>query len=160
MKPSEDANILTLDALLSNPKNESVMRYMGICGPEDVSYFASATDGSPFDEGAGIFFHQYGGQLPDSTYCSVNTFNLIAHERTATIFAFHEGHLTIALRPDKKGDALMECFISSLKGETLDGRVDLSGLGSGWVLFGADCDEDAQSAFVEAYTLAGLSDED
>jgi hypothetical protein len=42
-----------------------------------------------------------------------------------------------------------------LQSETLDGPVDLTQLGPGWILFAADDEEDAAEAFLGAYELAG-----
>jgi hypothetical protein len=147
---------LTLEALFAQPDNKSVWRYLKLHHPADVRCFEAGTDGSPFDEGGQIFFHRYGPKVPASARCSVDLCNLLAHEHTARIFALHEGRFTIALRPNvTRWDADWECFLSGRVGETLDGPVDLRLLGSGWELFGADSDEEAAEAFLQAYELAG-----
>ena len=145
--------MLTIEALFAQPDNEAVLRYLKLHRPEDVRYFKASTDGSPFDEGGQIFFHRYGRRVPASARCTVGVCNLLAHERTARIFALHEGRFTVALRPDFSdwdGEHGLR-----LHGETLDGAVDLRPLGPSWVLFQADSDEEAEEAFLRAYELAG-----
>jgi hypothetical protein len=147
---------LTLEALFAQPDNEPVWRYLKLNRPADVCRFKAGTDGSPFDEGGQIFFHRYGRKVPAPARCSVELCNLLAHERTARIFALHTGRFTIALRPDvERWDASWGCFLSGLLGETLAGTVDLHLLGPGWELFGADSEEEAAEAFLQAYELAG-----
>ncbi len=79
--------------------------------------------------------------------------NILAHERTARIFALHKGRFTIALRPDFSNCDADLC--APLYSETLDGTADLRPLGPGWVLFHADSAEEAEEAFPGAYELAG-----
>jgi hypothetical protein len=148
--------LLTIEALFAQPENEGVLRHLKLHRPEDVRYFAASTDGSPFDEGGQIFFHRYGRHVPASARCTVEVCNLLAHERTARIFALHQGRFTIALRPDlSRWDESSDCFLNGLHGETLDGTVDLRSLGPSWALFSADGDEEAAEAFLRAYELAG-----
>lgn len=151
-EPPDNGARLTLAALFAQPDNAGVLQYLGRDWTEDVWYFEAGTDGSPFDEGGQIFFHRYGRLVPAATRCSVNNCNLLAHERTARIFALHEGRFTIALRSDIARRNL-DC--SRLRSETLDGPVDLTQLGSEWMLFGADSHEEAAEAFFRAYELAG-----
>ncbi len=156
MAPSDSPRGLTLEALFAQPDNEAVLRHLKIHRPEDARRFEAGTDGSPFDEGGQIFFHRYGRKVPASARCSVQVCNLLAHERTARIFALHEGRFTIALRPDlSRWDDSSDCFLFGLRGETLDGTVDLSLLGPGWKLFAADGAAEAAEAFLRAYELAG-----
>jgi hypothetical protein len=147
---------LTLEALFAQPDNEGVFRYLEIRRPEDVRHFEAGTDGSPFDEGGQIFFHRYGRKVPVSARCCVEASSLLAHERTARIFALHTGRFTIALRPDfSRWDASGDCFLDGLQGETLDGSVDLRLLGPEWRLFAAESTWEAAEAFLQAYELAG-----
>jgi hypothetical protein len=156
MVSSESNGSLTVDALFAHPDNASVWRYLKLHRPADVRYFEAGADGSPFDEGGQIFFHRYGRKVPASARCSVELCNLLAHERTARIFALHWGRFTIALRPDfERWDDNWECFLCGLVSETHDGPVDLRLLGPGWELFGADSAEEAAEAFLQAYELAG-----
>jgi hypothetical protein len=156
MVSSESNGSLTIDALFAQPDNASVWRCLKLHRPEDVRYFEAGTDGSPFDEGGQIFFHRYGRKIPALARYSVELCNLLAHERTARIFALHWGRFTIALRPDsEQWDVNWDCFLSGLLDETLDGSVDLRLLGPGWQLFSADCAEEAAEAFMQAYEQAG-----
>ncbi|MDI3292098.1 hypothetical protein [Polyangium sp. 15x6] len=149
--------MLTLEALFAQPDNHRVFRCLGLRGPGDVRCFEAGTDGSPFDEGGQIFFHDYGRDCPDASRCTLGLFNVMAHERTARIFALHQGRLTVALRrgdPRHGGDPL-----ERLRGETFDGSVDLRALGPGWELFyGNDELDDPGEPFRLAYELAGRLD--
>ena len=146
--------ILTIEALFAQPDNEAVLRYLELHRPEDVRYFEASITASPFDEGGQIFFHRYGRRVPASARCTVGACNVLVHEVTARIFALHEGRFTIALRPDfSHWDVDLG---APLDGETLDGSVDLRALGSSWVRFYADSDEEEAEAFQRAYELAGL----
>jgi hypothetical protein len=79
--------------------------------------------------------------------------NVMAHERTARIFALRLGRFTIAFRPDfGRGDG---GFASGLHAETADGEMDLRSLGPEWALLFADSQEEAAGAFLRAYELAG-----
>jgi hypothetical protein len=151
MKPPDEC--LTLAALFAQPDNAGVLRHLRLHRPEDVRHFEAGTDGSPFDEGGQVFFHRYGRLVPAAARYSLELCNVLAHEHTARVFALHQGRFTIALRPDISRGGLDLC--SPLRGETLDGPVDLTQLGPGWVLFSADGDEEAQEAFLGAYELAG-----
>jgi hypothetical protein len=137
--------MLTLEAIFAHPDNAAVLRYVGL-RPEDVRHFAAGTDGSPFDEGGQIFFHRYGRLIPAPARCTLERWNLMVHERTARIFALHEGRFTIALRDGASG---------RLQAETLDGHVDLRALGPGWALLDSDGGDEAEAAFAQAYQLAG-----
>jgi hypothetical protein len=137
---------LTVAALFAQPDNAGLLRHLELQRPEEVQYFEAGTDGHPLDEGGQIFFHRYGRLVPAAARCSVNICNLLAHERTARVFALHEGRFTIALRPDFSHEGTDLCFCDPLRGETADGSVDLTQLGPGWVLFGADGDEEAHRA--------------
>lgn len=128
--------MLTIEDLFAQPDNAAVLRYL---------------DGSPFDEGGQIFFHDYGRRIPHAARCRLDLVNLLVHERTARIFALHEGRFTIALRRDTTpfdGD-----FVDNLRGYTADGSVDLSALGPGWVLFDWTGNEEEEVWL--AYELAG-----
>jgi hypothetical protein len=97
--------MLTFEALLVQPDNAGVLRHLKLHPPEDVRHFEAATDGSPFDEGGQIFFHRYGRSVPAACRCRVELCNLLVHERTARVFALHQGRFAIALRPDfSRGD--------------------------------------------------------
>lgn len=146
--------MLTAEALFAQPDNESVLRYLGLASPADVRSFAAGTDGSPFDEGGQIFFHQYGRRVPDAARCSLGVVNILVHERTARIFALHRGRFTIALRRDLTPYGGR--YHGSLRGQTADGVVDLSALGPGWMLFHWNDDEEEEDEpFWLAYVLAG-----
>jgi len=153
MRSQESHGMLTVADLFAQPDNAGVLLYLKLRRPEDARHFEAGTDGSPFDEGGQIFFHRYGRSVPAAFRYSLELSNLLAHERTARIFALHEGRFTIALRQDVARGNLDLC--GRLRGETLDGPVDLTLLGPGWVLFGADGDEEAAEAFLGAYKLAG-----
>lgn len=153
MKSPEGRGKLTLAALFAQADSADVLRHLKLLRPENVRYFEVAAGGSPFDEGGQIFFHRNGRSVPATARCTVYIYNLFAHERTARIFALHQGRFTIALRPDPARGNLDFC--GPLLGEALDGPVDLSQLDAGWVLFHADGDEDAAEAFLGAYELAG-----
>jgi hypothetical protein len=155
MESPDESPGLTLAALFAQPDNAGVLQHLGLHRPEDARRFKPGTDGSPFDEGGQVFFHRYGRLVPAAARCSLELSNILAHEQTARVFALHQGRFTIALRPDFAGGGIGECFCSPLRGETLDGSVDLTPLGPGWVLFGADGDEEAREAFLAAYELAG-----
>ncbi|MDI1483715.1 hypothetical protein [Polyangium sp. y55x31] len=149
--------MLTVEALFAQPDNHDVLRCLGLRSPEDVRFFEAGTEGSPFDEGGQIFFHDYGRGCPDASRCTLDRYNIMAHERTARIFAFHRGRLTVALRrgaPRHGGDPT-----EMLRGETADGTVDLRALGPGWELFhGSDELDDPEEPFRSAYELAGRSE--
>jgi hypothetical protein len=145
---------LTLQAIVDHPENQLVLHYLGIYPTSEQIYTQLGTDGSPFDEGGQIFFHQYGRRVPASAYCSLSIHNVMVHERTARIFAFHRGRLTVAVRPDfslwdvPNNDRLRYH-------ETMDGMIDIRKLGPAWVLFSGDDDEDTEQFFLQAYQLAG-----
>jgi hypothetical protein len=151
-EPSDDCGSLTLAALFAQPDNVRVLQYLKLDRPEAVHSFEAGTDGSPLDDGGQIFFHRYGRLVPGAARCAVELCNLLAHERTARIFALHEGRFTIALRPDFSRGGFR---LRRLRGETFDGPVDLTQLGPGWVLFDEDVDDEAAEAFLRAYELAG-----
>jgi hypothetical protein len=141
---------MTVAALFAQPDNAGVLHYLNLPRPEDVGYFEAGVDGSPFDEGGQIFFHRYGRGLPTAARCSLELCNILVHERTARIFALHEGRFTIALRRDfsrRPGRY-------PLQSETLDGPVDLTLLGRGWMLLCLD-EGEAREAFLAAYDAAG-----
>src|SRR5262245_9325782 len=139
--------MLTIEAIFAQPDNEAALRHLNLCQPKDIPYFETATDGSPFDEGGQIFFHKYGRKVPATARCAFGTVNLMAHERTARIFALHQGRFTILIRrvfpmgesPDGRRLRYEE---------TLDGAVDLSLLGPSWELFHADGVEEAIEEFL------------
>ncbi|TKD09222.1 hypothetical protein [Polyangium fumosum] len=145
---------LTVEALFAQPDNQRVFRFLELRGPEDVRFFEAGTDGSPFDEGGQLFFHRYGRDCPDASRCSLSLYNLMAHERTARIFALHRGRFTVALRRgDPRHDDDPE---EGLRGQTADGQVDLRALGPGWELFhGTDEVEEGAELFRRAYERAG-----
>jgi hypothetical protein len=143
MGPQPPPARLTVAALFAQPDNASVLAALGLRRPADVGYFEAGTDGSPFDEGGQVFFHDYGRLVPAAARCALGTDNVLAHERTARIFALHTGRFTVALRVSRL-----------LIGVTLDGPVDLSALGPGWGLLDAT-DGDAAQAFADAYHQAG-----
>ena len=146
---------LSLAALFAQADNAGVLRHLGLERIEQVRLFEPCTDSSPFDEGGQIFFHRYGRFVPVTARCRLEGSNILAHEQTARVFALHQGRFTIALRPDLASKAGERSFYHPLQGETLDGPVDLSPLGSGWILLAADGDEEAQEAFQAAYEHAG-----
>jgi hypothetical protein len=153
MGSQERHGMLTIAALFAQPDNAGVLRHLKVNRPEDVRHFEADTDGSPFDEGGQIFFHRYGRLIPAAARCNLEICSLMAHERTARVFALHQGRRTVALRPDFSRGSLDLC--RPLRGETLDGPVDLTALGPGWVLYHADSEEEAHEAFLGAYELAG-----
>ncbi|MDI1444034.1 hypothetical protein [Polyangium sp. 6x1] len=145
--------MLTVEALFAQPDNATVLRHLKLRSPEDVTSFEAGTDGSPYDEGGQLFFHKYGRACPDATRCAVNICNIMAHERTARIFALHQGRFTLALRLPVDGDDR-----ERLCGWTADGTVDLRALGPDWVLFhgyDGDGEDEEYDPFLRAYELAG-----
>ena len=146
--------MMTVDALFAQPDNEAVLRHLNLRRPADVLSFTAGTDGSPFDEGGQIFFHRYGRRVPEAARCSLGIVNILVQERTARIFALHQGRFTIALRRELSGYG--DQWFGGLRGQTADGDVDLSALGSGWVLFHWNDDEEEEDEpFWLAYELAG-----
>jgi hypothetical protein len=146
--------MLTIEDLFAQPDNAPVLQYLGVRSPADVTSFAAETDNHALDEGGQIFFHTYGRRVPAAARCRLGIVNLLVHDRTARIFAVHRGRLTIALRRDLTpygGN-----FFGGLIGYTMDGNVDMSALGPGWVLFNwNDNEEDEDEPFWLAYVLAG-----
>jgi hypothetical protein len=100
MRSQDSHGTLTVADLFAQPDNAGVLLYLKLRRPEDARHFEAGTDGSPFDEGGQIFFHRYGRSVPAASRYSLELCNLLAHERTARIFALHEGRFTIALRAD------------------------------------------------------------
>lgn len=153
--------MLTLEALFAQPDNASVLRRLQLSGPADVLSFRPGAEAHPLDEGGQIFFDRYGRRVPPATHCRLDIVNLMVHERTARIFALHEGRCTIAVRHDLTPDA---DHAEGLIGYTADADVDLSDLGPGWVLLESyprvllasspDRDDD-DAPFLRAYELAG-----
>ena len=79
--------------------------------------------------------------------------NVMAHERTARIFALHLGRFTVAIRPDfGRGDGE---YAGRLRAETMDGEMDRRLLGPDWAMLFADSQEEAAGVFLRAYELAG-----
>lgn len=145
---------ITIEALFAQPDNRTVLHHLNLRSPADVLSFTAGDDGSPFDEGGQIFFHRYGRRVPENARCSLGSTNILVHERTARIFALHQGRFTIALRRDlsKHGGQ----WFGGLRGQTADGDVDLSALGPGWLLFNwNDDEEEDDEPFWLAYELAG-----
>jgi len=145
---------LTLEKLFAQPDNEPVLRHMKLSRPEDVRFFEASTDGSPFDEGGQIFFHRYGRRIPGAARCRIGIYNLMAHERSARIFALHQGRLPY---PRRRGVPRVDSrYQGTLYSETLDGTVDLRTLGPPWELFNwDDTEEEEEDLFWLAYEAAG-----
>lgn len=146
---------LTLQALFAQPDNAPVLRLLKYHRPEDVGRFEASAEAHPLDEGGMTLFHRYGRLVPEPARCSLSYHSLLAHERTARIFALLWGRYTFALRRDfsrwdgKNGDHLRY-------GETLDGTVDLRSLGPAWALFHPDDDDaEPEEVFRWAHELAG-----
>lgn len=149
---------LTLEALFAQPDNAPVLRLLKYHRPEDVGRFEASAEAHPLDEGGMTLFHRYGRLVPESARCSLSHHSLLAHERTARIFALLWGRYTFALRRDfsrwdgRSGDHLRY-------GETLDGTVDLRSLGPAWALFHPDDDDtEPEEVFRWAHELAGRCD--
>jgi hypothetical protein len=142
--------MLTLEALFAQPDNDAVLRWMArhltavrrmgnpaaaeVRWPEEIRYFRAGVEPHPLDEAGCALFLTYGRQIPAAARCSVEIYNLLAHERTARIFAFQSGRWSFALRrdlarwPHGDGDEWRN-------GDTIDGTFDLRPLGSGWFVF-------------------------
>jgi hypothetical protein len=146
---------LTVEALFAQPDNAPVLRLFGYARREDVGHFQASADAYPLDEGGVIFFRDYARLLPNGARCSLRYHNVLAHEETARIFALHWGRFTFALR---WGVAPGEPDASDrlLRGETLDGTVDLRPLGPGWALWSAASDDaEPEEIFLRLYERAG-----
>lgn len=143
---------LALEQMFAQPDNKGVWDLLRLCGPADVGFFETHAEGHPLDEGGTLFFHRNARAIPNVARYTVAHHNLLAHDRTARIFALHHGRATFALRiaPGEE-----EGFHASLRSETIDGRVDLRKLGEGWVIFGADSAEEEAAAYARAYQHAG-----
>ena len=132
-------------AIAAHPDNATVIALLDLRAPASLE---TGGEASPFDEGARIF-HRYAAGVPRSARWAASIHQLLVHEESARVFAFHRGRLTIALRAELEPDR------DELRtGETLDGPVDLRALGPGWMLF-RDDDEDAEARFARAYQRAG-----
>lgn len=147
---------LTVEALFAQPDNAAVLRLLEYHRSEDVKTFEASVNVHPLDEGGMTLFYRYGRLIAESARCSLSYHSLLAHERTARIFALHCGRYTFALRRDfsrwggENGDHLRF-------GETLDGTVDIRALGSAWTLYDPAADDEAEpeEVFLWAYELAG-----
>ena len=67
-----DASRPMLKAIFAQPDNAGVLRHIGLRSPSDVTIFEAGTDGSPFDEGGMLFFHDYGRSVPAAARCSLH----------------------------------------------------------------------------------------
>ncbi len=131
-------------AIAAHPDNETVLALLELDAPARLEI---GGDASPFDEG-GRIFHRHAARVPRSARWAASTYQLLVHERSARIFAFHRGRLTIALRAEVEPDR------DELRvGETIDGPVDLRARGPGGMLFHDD--EDGEERVARAYERAG-----
>jgi hypothetical protein len=121
--------VLTLAALFAQPDNALVLKHFAL--KPDTPFVTPARPS--FDEGGKLFFVKWGAGIPPEATCSAGILNLMAHEQTARIFALHTGRLTVAVRRPGAGPCV---------GETMDGSVDLRGLGPGWALFDPEDEEE------------------
>ena len=135
----------TWNAIRAHPDNVAVIAVLALRAPGRLERGA---DASPLDEG-GWIFHRYAARVPRAARWAASIYNLLVHEQSARIFAFHRGRLTIALRDEPAPDR-DELRVA----ETLDGAVDLRALGPGWVIF-RDDDGDAEERFARAHERAG-----
>ncbi|HEU0033401.1 MAG TPA: hypothetical protein VFQ53_22370 [Kofleriaceae bacterium] len=133
----------TRAAVFAQPDNAPVLAYLGAT-PGDRFVVG---DPSPFDEG-GTIFARWSRAIPDACRCTLGTTNLLVHEQSGRVFAFHTGRFTIAIRSG--------VVDGRVRGVTADGGVDLRPLGPGWELYDREDDEDdGGDAFVRAHELAG-----
>lgn len=123
-------HVLTLAALFAHPDNASVLKHFAVKPATD---FVTPAMPSGFDEGGKLFFVTWGAGIAPEATCSAGVLNLMAHEQTARIFALHTGRLTVAVRRPGAGPCV---------GGTMDGWVDLRGLGPGWALFDPEDEEE------------------
>jgi hypothetical protein len=90
----------------------------------------------PLDEGGSLFFHRYASEVPDRAKYSIDLANVLVHDQTGELFAVHWGRLTVVVRYDADRAGFDD--VPGLRtGGTLDGPVDVRGLGTGWAL--AEC---------------------
>lgn len=138
------------DRVFAHPDNAAVLARLEA---EPSDRLARGTDGYGYDEGAGVFFWQWGRQVPDDAKFDLSYHHLMIHPVTARIFAFQHGRFTFVLRRDwaRAGEVPDE---GARVGYTLDASVDFSGLGDPWCLVNGRVD-DEESELVWAWELAG-----
>lgn len=147
------AVVVTLDEIFANSDNGPLLAFLGLASPSDVRYVAPGDQVSPFDEGGVLFFDDWAAAIPAGAKMTIDISNVLVHERTAQIFACHQGRLTVFFRCDFARTGVTSRD-SHRVGETLDGGIDIRALGPAWALLHAFCD-DIEQQLSWAHDLAG-----
>jgi hypothetical protein len=122
------------------------------------------SDGCGYDEGAGVFFWEWGARIPDDAKYDLGYSHLMIHPATALIFAAQEGRFTFMVRPVWARLDLLPCPRCGAldcdrrrRGQTLDGDVDITALGRAWALLSSVAFEDEDDQLLWAYEQAGVA---
>lgn len=140
------------DRVFAHPDNAAVLAWLE-AQPSDP--LKPGTNGYGYDEGAGVFFWEWGRRVPEDAKFDLSYHHLMIHPVAARIFAFQHGRFTFVLRRDwaRAGKVPDE---DARVGYTLDDSVDFSDLGDPWCLLNGKVDEgDEEDELLWAWELAG-----
>jgi len=85
------------------------------------------------DKGGVHLLGKLGKKLSKKTKYALGNLNVLVNEKNGEIFAIHQGQFTFLVKPDFEKSAL-ENSDNLRKGQTLDGEIDVTALGTQWVL--------------------------
>ncbi|MFY0533195.1 hypothetical protein [Nannocystis pusilla] len=140
------------DRVFAHPDNAAVLAWLEA---EPSVQLKRGTDGYGYDEGATVFFWEWGRSVPEDAKFDLSYHHLMIHPVTARIFAFQHGRFTFVLRRDwaRAGEVPEE---DARVGYTLDASVDFSELGDPWCLLNGRVGEgDEGDELLWAWELAG-----
>lgn len=142
-----------LDKILSHPSNQKVLDFLKIDQNAPPNYFKPWEEARfALDEGATIFFDQYGAEVPEEAKCSLGHHNLMVNEETGEIFAFHTGRFSIFFRCDFERSDL-ENDDTFRRGDTFDCISDITSLEENWSFLNIEFEGDEVEQFKWAYEL-------
>lgn len=138
-----------LHKILTHPQNLKVLEFLNSIQENHFEKWDESL--SAFNEGAEIFFNDYGRPVPPQTKFLLGTHGIMINETTGEIFAFHTGRLSVFFKCDFLRTKI-ENTDSLRKGETLDGITDITELGDGWCFMNKFA-EDEQEQLKWSYEL-------
>lgn len=130
-----------LHKILSHPQNRRVLDFLNSAHENHFEKWSECGQG--FNEGAAIFFNDYGRLVPQENKFLLGPHSIMANETTGAIFAFHTGRLSVFFRCDFERTKI-ENTDSLRTGDTLDGITDITPLGDNWCYLSKFADDEQE----------------
>lgn len=120
-----------LNKILDNSKNQRVFKYLKLEKGKNI-YIKSWTESySGFDDGACVFFDNYGQFVPGECKFSFDNHSIMVNSLTGEIFALNIGRFSIFFKCDFSKSSVQ--YSDSLKkGYTFDCITDITEFGGNW----------------------------